>query len=216
MYLKDFIFLIKEISKGKSVTRSFLNVRLSKDTLVGSTIDIGGGKNADYISFMNREKDVEFVGFDIKAGAVIDFEKDELPARDGQYDTVLFLNVMEHIYNYQHIANEVVRITKNDGGRLIGFVPFLMWYHPDHHDYFRYTHESLKRILREAGGVEINVESISMGPFVAASHMILQSFPKVVRIIVFVPLFLLDCAYLYFRPTHGNRFALGYYFSVKK
>lgn len=208
-------FICKELLAGKSVLRAYLNNRLRLEELRGLTIDIGGGKNADYISFMKKTDDCELVTFDIKNGAQIDFEKDALPATNGFYDTVLFLNVMEHIYNYQHICNEVVRITK-PGGQMIGFVPFLMWYHADHRDFFRYTHEALENILTQAGVANYKIEMIGAGPFIAAAHMMLQSFPRFLRLLVFLPLWLLDRFYQIFKGDNSRPYALGYLFVINK
>ncbi len=210
----NFTFVCSEILKGKSVLRAYLNVRLRSETLRGNTIDIGGGKNADYINFMRKSDDVAFKTFDLKTGEVtIDFETDSLPAEDNSYDTVLFLNVMEHIYNHHHIAKEVVRITKLDG-QLIGFVPFLMWYHADHKDFYRYTHEALEKILKSAGARNFNIEMIGGGPFVAASHMIIQSFPRVVRLPIFLLFVFLDKLYRSLKGANARPYALGYYFKV--
>ncbi len=214
-FMKDFIFLCKEIIAGKSVTRAYLNKRLKIESLQGKIIDIGGGHSSIYISKIKKEQDFVIETFDVKAGKSIDFEKDTLPIADSSQNTVLFLNVLEHVYNHQHIANELYRIVK-PGGKLIGFVPFLMWYHPDHEDYFRYTNTALNKIITTAGGKDFSVETIAHGPFTAAAHMILQSFPRLIRIFVFVPLHFLDTLYLWLRPGQGSRFALGYYFSVKK
>jgi len=205
----------KEIISGKSVTRAYLNVRLTRECLSGRTIDIGGGHGSDYIKFMQQQREVIFETFDVKAGALIDFEKDALGAADGSYDTVLFLNVMEHIFNHQHIANEVVRIVK-PGGQVIGFVPFLMWYHPDHRDFFRYTHEALQIIFERAGATNIKIEPIARGPFTAAAHMILQSFPRVLRPVVFLPFYCLDVIFSHLRPNRTSPFALGYFFIMTK
>jgi SAM-dependent methyltransferase len=210
----QFRYLISEIWKNKSVTRSFLNLRLRQDSLLGKVIDIGGGKNADYIDFMHRCKETTFETFDIKAGAEIDFEKDQLPSANGMYDTVLFLNVMEHIYNYRHIMSEVIRITK-PGGKVIGFVPFLMWYHPDHSDYFRYTDEALEKIFIECGVNNFKIEGLSRGPFIAASQMIMQSLPRIVRVPVFAFSYGLDSLFLFLRPGHGSKYVLGYYFVIE-
>lgn len=213
--MSDFAFLIKEIWGGQSVTRSFLDLRLKKETLTGTVMDIGGGKNSDYVTFMPRADGVRFTNFDIKNGASVDFEKDNLPLESDSCDTVLFLNVMEHIFNYQHIANEVVRITRPDG-RLIGFVPFLMWYHADHRDFFRYTHEALEIIFTNAGAKKITIESISFGPFAASAQMVLFSVPRVLRVPIFSLAYLLDSLFLILRPQHGKRYALGYYFVLTK
>ncbi len=208
-------YCVKEISQRKSVTRALLNDRLRLESLAGKTIDIGGGKDATYLPDMPKESDVVFSTFDVKAGAAINFETDPLPAADGMYDTVLFLNVMEHIFNHQHLANEVVRIVK-PGGKVIGFVPFLMWYHPDHHDYFRYTHEALEKIFATAGASKIQIEPIAYGPFTAAAQMITQSFPALLAPVIFSLFYGMDSVYLWLRPKRGRNFALGYFFVLHR
>lgn len=212
--MPPFFTVCRALLSGQSVTRSLLNLRLQQEVLRGTTIDIGGGHNADYIKFMKRSDDVQFETFDVKVGATVDFEKDALPTADGVYDTVLFLNVMEHIFNHQHIASEVVRITK-PGGQVIGFVPFLMWYHPDHHDFFRYTHEALEIIFSRAGAKKLHIEPIAVGPFTAAAQMMVRSFPRILRPLVFAPLFALDAVFIKLRPGHGKNFALGYFFVLQ-
>jgi len=197
------------------VLRAHLNLRLSEDTLEGSVIDIGGGRDADYISFMERTEDMEYKTLDLKAGQTVNFETDNLPAEDGTYKTVLFLNVMEHIYNHKHIIREVYRVAREDG-KVLGFVPFLMWYHPDHHDYYRYTHECLAKIFDEIGVETYKIDTIARGPFTAASHVVVLSFPKILRVPVFTTFFLLDRLFLLLRPTHGERYAMGYYFTLNK
>jgi len=213
--MSRFLNITKGLLEGKSITRILLNDRLKSETLIGNTIDIGGGRNADYISFMPKAEDVNFLSFDIKNGAEIDFEKDSLPSKNGAYDTVLFLNVMEHIFNYQHIANEVTRIVK-PGGQLLGFVPFLMWYHPDHSDFFRYTHEALEKIFNTAGATSCKIEVVGAGPFLAAAQMVIQSFPKILRPVVFGFIYTFEKLYQLGKGKNAREYALGYYFKVEK
>ncbi|WP_415356583.1 methyltransferase domain-containing protein [Halioglobus sp. Uisw_031] len=213
--MKEFIFICKEIWKGHTILRAFLNLRLSTEMLRGLIIDIGGGRNSDYIQFMEKEKSVSLESFDPKSGQSINFEVDNLPAENSSYDTVLFLNVMEHIYNHKHIVNEVYRISR-EGGVVIGFVPFMMWYHADPSDYFRYTHECLERIFKEAGVDSYEIESISRGPFTVASHFFLWPLPRVLRVPMYLPFHLLDGIFLRLRPAHKDRYALGYFFKLKK
>lgn len=211
----NFIYLSREIWKGESLTRAMLNMRLSHEKMQGNTIDIGGGKNNEYLSFMPRDEGVRVETLDMKLGMMVDFEKDRLPAHDGEYNTVLFLNVLEHIYNYRHIMSEVIRITKT-GGRIIGFVPFLMWYHPDHSDYFRYTHEALEKIFNECGVKKFTIEGIARGPFTAAAQMITQSVPSILRVPIFTFFYTLDSIFLWLRPRNGEKYVLGYYFMIEK
>lgn len=213
--MKNIIFLIKEVWSKKSITRSFLNLKLKENILEGEIIDIGGGKSSDYISFMKRGDNINFVNFDIKNGAVTDFEIDTLPVRIDSCDTVLFLNVMEHIFNHQHIASEVIRITK-PGGQVIGFVPFLMWYHADHKDFFRYTHEALEIIFKRAGANNIIIEPVSHGPFIASLQMISQLLPRIMSIPLLVLFYIIDTLYLKLKPGQAGRYALGYYFKLSK
>jgi hypothetical protein len=90
-----------------------------------------------------------------------------------------------------------------------------MWYHPDHKDYFRYTHEALEIIFERACAKNIVIEALSPGPFTAASHMFIQSLPRVLRPIIFTPFFLLDKVFNVLRPVRNNVFALGYFFTIK-
>jgi SAM-dependent methyltransferase len=213
--MKDFIFLSQQINQGQSVLRAFLNLRLKNETLRGKIIDIGSGTNPAYIGFMKRSHGAELKTFDVKIGTTTNFEKDLLPAPDSHYDTVIFLNVMEHIFNHQHIACEVVRILK-PGGQLIGFVPFLMWYHPDPNDFFRYTHQALQIIFDRAGAKNIIIEPVAFGPGVAAAHMVLQSFPRVLRLPLFCFFYCFDLIYRIFRLNRVSVFALGYVFFLSK
>lgn len=215
--MNKFVFLIKQITAGKSILRSYLDYSLLSIELRGKTIDIGGGSGSGYVSFVKRSSDVVFETFDLKAGQQVDFEKDNLPALDNSYDTVLFLNVMEHIFNYQHIANEVLRITKKDG-QLIGYVPFLMWYHPDHSDYFRYTHEAIEKIFYSAGAKQVKVLPNFSGPFVAGLQMIVCSMPRLFRPVAFSMVYLLD--YIFFKikkmSLSQSNYILGYVFLINK
>jgi SAM-dependent methyltransferase len=215
--MNKFIFVTKELLKGKSLLRAYLNYSLIDRELKGKTIDIGGGGSSNYLSFIKRSEDVTFETFDLKVGQEVDFEKDSLPSQSDAYDTVLFLNVMEHIFNYQHIANEVVRILK-PGGQMIGFVPFLMWYHPDHKDFFRYTHEALEIIFARTGAINIEIVPIQSGPFIAAAQMMILPVPKFLRIFVFTPCYILDKIYsiLKRRRQSKERYILGYVFTASK
>lgn len=208
-------FLLKRICRGESVLRAFLNDRIQHCVIAGKTIDIGGGQGDDYISFIKRESNTEFQTFDQKSGNMVDFESDKLPFEDYNFDTVLLLNVMEHIFNYQHLSNEVFRVTKS-GGTMIGFTPFLMRYHGDPNDYFRYTGTALKNILEKSGWSKIKIEPIGMGPFMAALHQFLRSFPKILRVPLFLLFYGLDKIFVKLRPHATSQYVLGYYFKTLK
>ncbi len=205
--------IFREIWQGKSVARAYMNAYLCEVRFEGTILDIGGGRDTKYLSFHPDVLRVETL--DAKAGHEVDFEKDRLPFADASYDSVLLFNVLEHVFNYRHLIAETKRALRA-GGTLHGFVPFLIKYHPDPHDYFRYTKETLLRLLREEGYADIKVTEVGGGPFIAAAHQIVQVFPRILRIPIFFYLLVLDKALCYIRPKNHEFFPLGYYFRGKK
>jgi SAM-dependent methyltransferase len=212
--MNDFLFLMKEIAKGKSAIRSTLNARLKREFLKGKILDLGSGGSDRYSAFIPREKGSVYELMDIKKGASVNFETDALPYPAEGYDTVILLNVLEHLYHTQNLLREIKRIKKPDG-TFIGYVPFLMWYHPDHHDYYRYTHETLERMLTEAGYNEVVIEAIYRGPYTSAFQMIHPTIPVFLRLFVFPVCYAIDVVFRKFRPQGAKRYALGYYFRAK-
>lgn len=212
--MNEFQFLAKQIGKGKSLIRATLNYRLNRELLQGKTIDLGAGADDQYTEDIPVAKEVRIEHIDQKRGAYIDFEKDRLPYENGVYDTVLLLNVLEHLYNYRHILTEIRRI-KKENGVLIGYVPFLIWYHADPHDYFRYTNEALERILTEVGFTSISIEKLYIGPYTTAFQMIHPTIPKLLRPFFFMMAYGLDRLFRKVRQKGAERYVLGYLFKVK-
>ena len=213
--MNDFLFLLKEVASRKSLLRATLNYRLKEEFLEGRILDLGSGGDDRYSTFIPRSKDSVYELFDVKKGEVqVDFESDRLPYETGTYDTILLLNVLEHIFNYSHLLTEVKRIKKSDGV-LVGYVPFLHWYHADPHDYFRYTHESLEKILKNAGYTEVTIEKIYRGPYTTAFQMIHPTLPVFLRPFIFAPLYACDVLFKKLRPKGAKRYVFGYYFRAK-
>ena len=207
--------LIKSIWEGKSYTRFLMNEELRSVTLNGVVIDIGGGKNSNYIDFIKKNDNVNFVTLDGKVSKEVNFETNSLPYNESVADTVLLLNVLEHIYNYQFLSNEVYRVLKRSG-KIIGFVPFLMSYHPDPNDYFRYTKDALDKILKTSGFTNTKIVCVGGGPFAVHLNTVILSVPKIIRPIITPMYIFLDKIFLYFRPKAKERYPLGYMFFATK
>lgn len=211
--MNDFFFLATEIWKGKSLLRATLNFRLKQEFLKGRILDLGSGGSDRYSTTIPREEHSLYELFDVKQGVVVDFEKDALVYPSSTYDTVLLFNVLEHLFNYANLLKEIKRIKKTDG-IFIGYVPFLHWYHADPHDYFRYTHEALERILTEVGFKDIVIEKIYRGPYTTAFQIVHPTLPRILRPIFFAPLYLFDVIFSRLRPKGAERYVLGYYFKA--
>lgn len=212
------LYVTKSVFNGKTLVRSLMNKRLSKFTLSGSVLDIGGGNNPSYLRFFKKDKSFSLTTVDIetgKDGLKLDLERDILPFNDSEFDDVLMMNFLEHIYNHAHIIKESARVVKTNG-RLIGFVPFLVNVHPDPHDYFRYTDESLKRIFKDAGYSKVEVEPVGYGPFAVCFNTFVSIIPGKF-IFWLLPIVLsLDTFLLYFKSRLKKRFPLGYLFVATK
>ena len=214
--MRKFKIILGEIWRGKSLLRAYTNLNVEGWMLHGKVIDIGGGKDPSYLRFMKKEgADVTSVDFKVPGGKDIDLEKDPLPYKDATADYVLMFNILEHLYNYSFALREAKRILKPDG-KLYGFVPFLIHYHPDPHDYFRYTKEALEKIFKETGFIIESIQEVGAGPFSANFNNLMFAFPVIFRVPLFPFYYILDHMILKLKPHLKERYPLGYSFVLKK
>lgn len=114
----------------------------------------------------------EYIGLDYYAtgkllyGAKPDVFGDaaQLPIKQSSIDTVLMLEVLEHLHAPQRALSEIHRVLR-PGGRLLLTIPFLYPIHDAPHDYQRYTIHGLKREIESAG---LAIERIE--PTLHAAH----------------------------------------------
>lgn len=82
-----------------------------------------------------------------------------LPLRDCVADSVMSLQVLEHLSEPQTFLNESHRILKS-GGRLFLAVPFQWRIHEGPWDFFRFTRYGLAHTLGKAGFVDIRIDEV--------------------------------------------------------
>ncbi|TFH72263.1 methyltransferase domain-containing protein [Gammaproteobacteria bacterium LSUCC0112] len=166
-----FLDLWKECMIGKSLYRSMHNVSLRGLCLDGRTIDLGAknGKSSYYRYI--KVQDITYVDYFEGGENVIklDLER-ELPIENDSYDNVVLFNTLEHISNYQLVITESQRILR-PSGKLYGVVPFLYPFHADPHDFFRFTHEGLEKVLSSASFDKIEITQIGIGSFTCAANL---------------------------------------------
>ena len=214
--------ILRETWRGKDIYRVLMNQACADFTMKGLTVDVGSSTRlASYHRFLQKDPGTTLecldLGFESTGigGKRIDLEQDKLPYADGVVDSVLMFNLLEHIYNYDQALREAARVLK-PGGQLIGAVPFLVNYHPDPHDYWRFTGETLQNIFTQAGFKDIQVISFGCGPFTAGWSHVEQVVPRILKII-FLPLVLLfDAAVSALVPKmNKDRFSLGFLFHCR-
>lgn len=116
----------------------------------GRTVDVGAG-TAKYKGLIATRAS-DYVAFDMHPGPHIDAVGDieSLPFPDGAFDTVICNQVLEHVSHPWLVVRELYRVAK-PGGVCVLTAPFLAAFHKDPEDYFRYTHDGLVSIFRDAG-----------------------------------------------------------------
>jgi SAM-dependent methyltransferase len=116
----------------------------------GKTVDFGAG-NAKYRNLI-KPCTSEYIAFDMVPGEHIDVVGDALnpPFQDETFDTVLSTQTLEHVEKPWVVVQEIKRILKPDGVCIIT-APFLIPYHADPYDFFRYTKQGLESLFKNEG-----------------------------------------------------------------
>jgi SAM-dependent methyltransferase len=129
---------------------------LLPQTLHGRCLDAGAGRMA--FALMARDCVEQYIALDVQARPGLDAAGSalDLPLRDECLDSILCLQVLEHVPDPERALREFYRCLK-PGGVLLLSVPHLAYLHNEPHDYFRFTHYGLRAILSRAGFQDIEI-----------------------------------------------------------
>lgn len=199
--------------------RKLSHEQLTDLELSGKVLDLGGSRKSGYHGLLKGTHSVEVVNMDESTGLDKNFDLEtSFPLPNDSYDAVLAINVLEHIFNYKNFLFESFRVLKKEGALVLA-VPFLMFLHPSPHDHWRYTKETLERLLQEAGFKDIQVTSVGKGPFLVLGQMFGGiHLPEFLRMVLYYKLLLLDIIISLFVKSEvlKERYPLGYYVVAKK
>jgi len=181
-------WVYKDLMSIPSLLRLEEHRALSEITLSGMVLDLGGDKNSEYLRFFSGRFDTTTLNFSEKARPDIlhDLET-PLPIANNEYDHVLLINVLEHIFEYRSLLQEVTRVVKS-GGNIIIVVPFLFPVHPSPDDFHRFTASTLKKELSKGGFDDISVKSLGGGVFASRYVLLDRLLPKAIRVLNFYTL----------------------------
>jgi SAM-dependent methyltransferase len=96
----------------------------------------------------------------------LDFEADltkELPFADGEFDTIILSDVLEHIAEPERLCREIARVL-SPRGKLLMNVPFYYMLHEEPHDYYRFTEFALRRFMDRSGMQILQLQAIGGAP----------------------------------------------------
>lgn len=136
----------------------------------GRVLDLGAGK-AKYKEIL-RKNSTDYIACDEKKNKNIDKICDvtNLVFASESFDTIISNQVFEHIPNPFLVAGEIKKVLKS-GGHVIITAPFMIPFHPDPKDNFRFSKEGLEEIFKSQG-FEIIESGIYGGFFMVLSEML--------------------------------------------
>ena len=139
----------------------------------GKLLDVGCGSKPFLHVFDGKVK--SYTGIDMPSTRHLNREIDafssgqELPFKNGSFDTILTTSVLEHVEEPQRMFNEMHRVLKK-GSCLILTTPCQYGLHEQPYDYFRYTKYSL-RMMAEKSGFKVAYTKPLGGSLVIVSQL---------------------------------------------
>jgi SAM-dependent methyltransferase len=113
-------------------------------------LDVGCGPKPYYPFFAHISSD--YIGVDVVENPAAELlgAVEALPVEDASFDVVLCTQVLEHCDDPAQAVRELRRVTA-PGGRVLASTHGVQVYHPSPVDYWRWTHEGLRRLFEQHG-----------------------------------------------------------------
>lgn len=133
----------------------FLNGFVSRLPSETKILDVGAG-HGDFADIFEGRR---YYSLDIVPYPEVDLVADlgEVnPFKNGAFDVVVMMNVLEHVYESRSLIKSIARIIA-PGGSVVITVPFLLKVHQAPFDFARYTPYFIEKMAMDAG---LQVESL--------------------------------------------------------
>jgi len=125
--------------------------KLCDKYLEGNVLEIGAG--GDYLKDYLKSTYEEWISldYDLRSNS-IDLRGDgqQLPIKSKIFDTIISIDVLEHVPNPEKFVSEMFRVIK-PGGMVILSTPFFFYLHEEPYDFFRFSKYGLIAIFERNG-----------------------------------------------------------------
>ena len=123
-----------------------------RSELTALLANIGDGQQALNIGSGESDLHSGVTNLDVNSSHHTDCLGDALvlPFEGDTFQLVLSQETMEHVADPFKAVREMARVLKADGVLYLQ-VPFVLGYHPDPEDYWRFTHAGVRRMIEQAG-----------------------------------------------------------------
>ncbi|RKY62413.1 MAG: hypothetical protein DRP96_00320 [Candidatus Neomarinimicrobiota bacterium] len=168
---------IKQIYKKERLDPGILSILINPYYFIKKNLIAGLRRNSDYVHGIaldfgcgNRGYKDLFatkvnVGLDIKKSGHnhssenidIYYDGKRIPFRNESFDSIISIEVFEHVFNLEHILDELNRVLK-PGGNILISTPFIWEEHEQPFDFARYTGFGMQHLLETHGFSVINIQ----------------------------------------------------------
>jgi SAM-dependent methyltransferase len=164
----------------RSVSRRSLERELDpmlRSLRPGIVMDVGA-KRARYRSLGAA---TEYLTLDLRAdvGADIVGDLHDVPRENASLDTVIATEVLEHCHDPARAVGEIHRLLR-PGGVCVLSTRFIHPFHPDPHDYYRFSSDGLEHLFREFSTVEV----IPLGNRSQSAWLMLPDRPRLLSMLL--------------------------------
>lgn len=145
--IKFFLRMILDLQ----INTIFNDIKSHLAKFEGKTLDVGCG-DSPYLYLLKDKSnytgiDVNFANdFKYANRNVVYFDGVNIPFDNNNFDNIICTEVLEHVFDYQKLINEMHRVLK-PGGNAIITIPWSARFHYKPYDYFRYTPSTLDSIF---------------------------------------------------------------------
>ena len=148
------------VDRGGSIMRYYVNAHIKKhkSLIAGRVLEFG---KRDYQSLACPETLRSYDVLDLQEtsiSTIIGDIQDCPQIAAGSFDTILFTQVLEHVYDIRKVISELNRILA-PGGTLIMTVPFYAPIHEAPEDFWRFTPKAFERLVKESSFDETEFET---------------------------------------------------------
>ncbi len=192
--------------------------------LRGSVLDLGAGKNHLRNIYSVNSSFWVSLDYDFRSSSIdVRGDGQKLPFKDRIFDTIICIDVLEHIPDTHNFLSEIFRVLKNNGIVILS-TPFFFWLHEAPYDFYRFSKFGLEYIIKKNGLTVLEVSPIagliSLFGFLISIFItrisyyyfpLLKILLKVNRIFQIGVLFKLDTIL-----RTSNKFAQGHFIIAKK
>jgi len=136
----------------------------------GVILDLGAGTNILKTKYLDKSTTWISLDYDLRANSIdIRGDGQKLPIKNDCIDTVISIDVLEHVPEPQRMIKEIWRVLK-PGGVVILSTPFFFWHHEEPFDFHRFTKYGLRRIFQENKFSVIELSAVA-GPIATFSFL---------------------------------------------